>query len=137
MKGSKGDGFFFFFIQSLDRQKTPVKLPDNPHLKQRHKKRRPEVKYDGRQCLFNGRIICDDIVRMTELIYFMFNIVKDRSVLNGFHFICPVEQSLFRSSFGICMKNHCTSKLNSTHTIIHLFIYFILSIYGFFAFSPS
>lgn len=67
VKGSKGDSFFFFFIQSLDRQKTPVRLPDNRHLKQREKGR-PEVKYDGGHCLFNGRTICDDIVRMTERI---------------------------------------------------------------------
>lgn len=34
VEGSKGDNcFFFFFIHSLDGQKTPVRLPDHRHLK--------------------------------------------------------------------------------------------------------
>ena len=63
-EGSKGDSLFFI-IHSLDRQKTPVKLPDNHRLK-REKKMKIEVKYDGGPCLFNARIICDDMVEMIK-----------------------------------------------------------------------
>lgn len=41
VKGSKGDNcFFFFFIHSLDGQKTSVRLPDNHRLK-------PETRNEG------------------------------------------------------------------------------------------
>lgn len=57
VEGSKGDSlFFFFFIQSLDRQKTPVSRGQSS-LKTEKKKVKVEVKYDGGPCLFNAEDI--------------------------------------------------------------------------------
>lgn len=62
VEGSKGDDFFFFFIQPSDSVKTPATLPDRRHFKQENRKE-GWGKVWWQHGVFNARIICVDTVK--------------------------------------------------------------------------